>query len=148
MRMIAKILIANRGEIALRIIQACQEMGIVSVAVYSDADQDALHTRFADEAVHIGPALSRKSYLDIERIMAAARQNDVDAIHPGYGFLSENATFAQACETEGIAFIGPSSDCLPGPATKPAFGGSLLIPARPLSRAARQHLLMPNRPAR
>ena len=110
--MFAKILIANRGEIALRIIQACQEMGIVSVAVYSDADQDALHTRSADEAVHIGPALSRKSYLDIERIMAAARQNGVDAIHPGYGFLSENAAFAQACEAEGIAFIGPSSDCL------------------------------------
>ena len=110
--MFDKILIANRGEIALRIIQACREMGITSIAVYSDADQDALHTRFADEVVHIGPALSRKSYLDLERIMAAARQNGVDAIHPGYGFLSENATFAQACETEGIAFIGPPSNCL------------------------------------
>lgn len=108
----AKILVANRGEIALRVIQACQEMRIASVAVYSDADQDALHTRFADQAVRIGPALSRKSYLNIERILAAAKKNDVDAIHPGYGFLSENASFAKACETEGIIFIGPSAGCL------------------------------------
>lgn len=110
--MFSKILIANRGEIALRIIQACREMGIASVAIYSDADRDALHTRFADETVHIGPSLSRKSYLNIDRIMAAAKSNGVDAIHPGYGFLSENALFAQACETEGVTFIGPSSDCL------------------------------------
>ncbi len=137
--MFTKILIANRGEIALRIIQACREMGIASLAVYSDADQDALHTRFADEAIHIGPALSRKSYLNLDRIMAAARKNGVDAIHPGYGFLSENATFAQACEAEGIAFIGPSSDCLARAGDKARIRGIVAgtdVPIIPGSTAA------------
>lgn len=108
----AKVLVANRGEIALRVIQACREMGIASVAVFSDADREALHTRFADEALHIGPALSRKSYLNIDRIMEAVKKSGADAIHPGYGFLSENAAFAAACESERIVFIGPSADCL------------------------------------
>ncbi len=104
----SKILIANRGEISLRIIRTLREMGIRSVAVYSDADRAALHVRKADEAAHIGPAPSSESYLNIERILDAARKHSVDAIHPGYGFLSENAAFAQACEDAGFVFIGPS----------------------------------------
>ncbi|MBW2486619.1 MAG: acetyl-CoA carboxylase biotin carboxylase subunit, partial [Deltaproteobacteria bacterium] len=92
----SKILIANRGEIAVRIIRACREMGIKTVAVYSDADADALHVKYADEAVHIGPALSRKSYLNIDRIIQAGKDTGADAVHPGYGFLSENADFANA----------------------------------------------------
>jgi len=110
--MLKKILIANRGEIALRIVNACQAMQIPSVAVFSDADRDALHVRQADEAVHIGPALSRKSYLKIEAILAAAKDTGADAIHPGYGFLSENADFAAACRKNGITFIGPSPETI------------------------------------
>jgi len=101
-------LIANRGEIAVRIIRTLREMGIRSVAVYSDADRAALHVRKADEAAHIGPAVSSESYLNTARILDAARRHGVDAIHPGYGFLSENAGFAQACEDAGFTFIGPS----------------------------------------
>jgi acetyl-CoA carboxylase biotin carboxylase subunit len=104
-----KVLIANRGEIAVRIIRTLREMDIRSVAVYSDADRASLHVRRADEAVHIGPAASRQSYLNIDRILDAARRHGVDAIHPGYGFLSENADFPAACEAAGIVFIGPSS---------------------------------------
>lgn len=104
-----RILIANRGEIAIRICRACKEMGIQSVAVYSDADKDSLHVKVADDAVHIGAALSYKSYLNIENIIHAAKEAKVDAIHPGYGFLSENADFAQACKDNGITFIGPSA---------------------------------------
>jgi acetyl-CoA carboxylase biotin carboxylase subunit len=107
--MFQKILIANRGEIAVRIIRALREMGIRSVAVYSDADRASLHVRLADEAAHIGPAPSASSYLSIDRILTAARHHGAEAIHPGYGFLSENAEFAAACETAGIVFIGPSS---------------------------------------
>jgi acetyl-CoA carboxylase, biotin carboxylase subunit len=107
--MFSKILIANRGEIALRIIRTLREMGIRSVAVYSDADRASLHVRKADEATHIGPAASAESYLNSERILEAARRHGADAVHPGYGFLSENASFAQACENAGFAFIGPSS---------------------------------------
>jgi acetyl-CoA carboxylase biotin carboxylase subunit len=103
-----KVLIANRGEIALRVIRTLREMGIRSVAVYSDADRAALHVRKADEAAHIGPAASADSYLNVERILEAARRHGVAAIHPGYGFLSENAHFAQACEDAGFTFIGPS----------------------------------------
>jgi acetyl-CoA carboxylase biotin carboxylase subunit len=104
-----KILIANRGEIALRVIRTLREMGIRSVAVYSDADRAALHVRKADEAAHLGASPSSESYLNIDRILEAARRHGVDAIHPGYGFLSENARFAKACEDAGVAFIGPSS---------------------------------------
>ena len=107
--MFSKVLIANRGEIALRIIRTLREMGIGSVAVYSDADRAALHVRKADEAAHIGPAPSAESYLSVDRILAAAREHKVEAIHPGYGFLSENAGFAKACEDAGFTFIGPSA---------------------------------------
>ncbi|MGH9671711.1 MAG: acetyl-CoA carboxylase biotin carboxylase subunit [Bryobacteraceae bacterium] len=107
--MFRKILIANRGEIALRIICACKELGIRTVAVYSEADRYSLHVRFADEAVCIGPARSARSYLDIPAVISAAEITNVDAIHPGYGFLSENADFAEVCEASGIRFIGPSS---------------------------------------
>ena len=107
--MFEKVLIANRGEIALRIIRTLREMGIRSVAVYSDADRAALHVRKADEAAHIGPSPSSESYLNIDRILDAARRHGAQAIHPGYGFLSENARFAQACEDAGFVFIGPSA---------------------------------------
>src|SRR5215470_738171 len=103
-----KILIANRGEIALRVIRSCRAMGIETVAVYSDADAQAPHIRFAGEAVHLGAAPARDSYLRIEKIIEAAIRTGADAIHPGYGFLSENADFAESCASTGIVFIGPS----------------------------------------
>jgi acetyl-CoA carboxylase biotin carboxylase subunit len=106
--MFRKILIANRGEIALRIICACRDMGIKTVAVYSEADRHSLHVRFADEAVCIGPAKSSLSYLDITKIISAAEITNADAVHPGYGFLSENAEFAEVCELSGLKFIGPT----------------------------------------
>ena len=102
-----KILVANRGEIAVRIIRACHEMGIRSVAVYSDADRDALHVRFAHEAYALGPSEATQSYLNVERILDAARASNAEAIHPGYGFLAENAGFARACADAGRKFIGP-----------------------------------------
>jgi acetyl-CoA carboxylase biotin carboxylase subunit len=111
-RSFKKILIANRGEIAVRIMRTCRAMGIASVAVYSDADENAPHTRLADQAVHIGPSPATESYLNIDRIIEAASKTRADAIHPGYGFLSENADFADACRSAGIAFIGPSSDVI------------------------------------
>ena len=107
--MFNKILIANRGEIALRIIRTCKEMGIKTVAVYSTADRESLHVRFADEAVCIGPPSSTESYLNIPRIMAAVEITNADALHPGYGFLSENANFAEVCQEYGIKFIGPTA---------------------------------------
>ena len=110
--MFKKILIANRGEIALRVIRTCKEMGIATVAVYSKADKDSLHVRFADEAVCIGPAPSTESYLNIPRIIAAAEITNADAIHPGYGFLSENAKFSKICEEHGLKFIGASAEMI------------------------------------
>jgi acetyl-CoA carboxylase biotin carboxylase subunit len=110
--MFKKILIANRGEIAVRIIKACQEMGIFTVAVFSEADRLSLHVQIADEAVGIGPPPAVESYLDMDRIILAAKETGADAIHPGYGFLSENAAFARRCEKEKIVFIGPNSDAL------------------------------------
>ena len=110
--MIEKILIANRGEIAVRIIRACREMGIETVAVYSEADREALHTQLADEAICIGPAPSSESYLNMERIISATLISGADAIHPGFGFLSENSKFAELCEQCNITFIGPSSEVI------------------------------------
>src|SRR5215475_6437691 len=104
---ITKVLVANRGEIAVRIIRACKELGIQTVAVYSDADRAALHVRYADEAYHIGPPPPRESYLVIDKIIYVARKSGADAIHPGYGFLSEREAFSQACIDAGITFIGP-----------------------------------------
>jgi acetyl-CoA carboxylase, biotin carboxylase subunit len=107
-----KILIANRGEIAVRVISACKELGIQTVAVYSEADRYSSHVRFADQAICIGPAKSARSYLDIASIISAAEITNVDAIHPGYGFLSENAGFAEVCETSSLKFIGPPPDVI------------------------------------
>ncbi len=111
-RKITRVLIANRGEIAVRVIRGCRDMGIATVAVFSDADRDALHVRLADEAVHIGPAPASESYLIGAKIIAAAKETEATAIHPGYGFLSENAEFAQACSDAGIIFIGPKPETI------------------------------------
>src|SRR5258705_9793110 len=105
--MFNKILIANRGEIAVRIIRACRELGISTVAIYSEVDAESLHVRMADEAVCVGPAASNQSYLNIAAIIEAAITTDSEAIHPGYGFLSENADFARAVSSAGLTFIGP-----------------------------------------
>jgi len=110
--MFRKILIANRGEIALRIICACKELGIATVAVYSEADRNALHVRFADEAVCIGPPRAADSYLNIPQVISAAEITNVDAIHPGYGFLAENANFAEVCEASHITFLGPTAEVI------------------------------------
>jgi acetyl-CoA carboxylase, biotin carboxylase subunit len=110
--MFRKILIANRGEIALRILSACRELGIKTVAVYSEADRNSLHVRFADEAICIGPPRSSESYLNIPQVISAAEIANVDAIHPGYGFLSENANFAEVCEASHITFIGPAPEAI------------------------------------
>src|SRR6476659_326203 len=125
--MFKKILVANRGEIAVRVIRACAEMSIATVAVYSDADRAALHVRMADEAVHIGPAPSRESYLVMDSIIRAAKSTGADAIHPGYGFLAENAAFAQECANAGITFIGPSPKAI-------ALMGSKVESRRAVSR--------------
>jgi propionyl-CoA carboxylase alpha chain len=106
--MFKKILIANRGEIACRVIKTARRMGIATVAVYSDADKDALHVEMADEAVHIGPPPAAQSYLVIEKIIAACKQTGAEAVHPGYGFLSERTAFAEALASNGIAFLGPN----------------------------------------
>jgi acetyl-CoA carboxylase biotin carboxylase subunit len=110
--MLEKVLIANRGEIALRVIRACQELEIPAVAVYSDADEEALHVRHADEAINIGPPPAGKSYLNVEALIEAAKETGADAIHPGYGFLAENASFAAACRDAGLTFVGPSPEAI------------------------------------
>jgi acetyl-CoA carboxylase biotin carboxylase subunit len=112
MKPFQKILIANRGEVALRVVRACKEMGIESVAVYSEADRDSLHARMADQAICIGPAQSSKSYLGMANIISAALTSGAQAVHPGYGFLAENAAFARACADSGLVFIGPSPDAI------------------------------------
>jgi propionyl-CoA carboxylase alpha chain len=122
--MFAKILIANRGEIACRVIKTARRLGIATVAVYSDADRDALHVEMADEAVHIGPAAASESYLVIDRIMDACRQTGAEAVHPGYGFLSEREAFPKALAAAGITFIGPN------PAAIAAMGDKI-NPRRP-----------------
>ena len=107
-----KILVANRGEIAVRVLRACREMGIPSVAVYSECDRTAPHVRQADEAIAIGPSVAAESYLNVERILDAAGQTGATAIHPGYGFLAENAVFARACRDAGLIFIGPDANVI------------------------------------
>ncbi|WP_175615225.1 acetyl-CoA carboxylase biotin carboxylase subunit [Piscibacillus halophilus] len=116
--MIQKVLIANRGEIAVRVIRACKELGIETVAIYSEADKDSLHAQLADEAYCVGPTLSKDSYLNKTNIMSLAKLTDSDAIHPGYGFLSENADFAEMCEACNVTFIGPSADSISKMGTK------------------------------
>ncbi|NOQ73031.1 MAG: acetyl-CoA carboxylase biotin carboxylase subunit [Crocinitomix sp.] len=135
--MFEKILIANRGEIALRVIRTCKEMGIKTVAVYSTADRDSLHVRFADEAVCIGPPQSSESYLDIARIIAACEITNADAVHPGYGFLSENAAFSKVCEENGIKFIGASPEMIEGMGDKASAKATMLkagVPCIPGSK--------------
>jgi 3-methylcrotonyl-CoA carboxylase alpha subunit len=111
-RPLRSVLIANRGEIALRIMRTCARLGLRTIAVYSDADAEAAHVAAADEAVRIGRAPARESYLDIDAIILAARATGADAIHPGYGFLSENADFARRCDREGLIYIGPSAEAI------------------------------------
>lgn len=111
-RMIRKVLVANRGEIAVRVMRSCREMGLRTVAVFSEVDRTSRHVMYADEAYCIGPAESHESYLNIEKIIAVARHCKADAIHPGYGFLSENADFVRRCDAEGIIFIGPTAETM------------------------------------
>ncbi len=123
--MFQSVLIANRGEIAIRVIRACRDMGIKSTAVYSDADKDALHVRMADQAIHIGASIPLKSYLNVEAILKAAKDANVEAIHPGYGFLSESSDFAQAVEDAGLIWIGPRADILKHTGDKDATRASM-----------------------
>jgi acetyl-CoA carboxylase biotin carboxylase subunit len=141
--MFKKILIANRGEIALRVIRTCREMGIKTVAVYSTADKDSLHVKFADEAVCIGPPSSKDSYLKIANIIAAAEITNADAIHPGYGFLSENAKFSRICKEHGIKFIGASPEMIEGMGDKSSAKDTMIkagVPTIPGSEGLLENL--------
>lgn len=130
--MIKKVLIANRGEIAVRIIRACREMGIETVAVYSEADREALHTQLADQAICIGPAPSTQSYLSMENIISATIVSGADAIHPGFGFLSENSKFAELCEQCNITFIGPPSSVIASLGNKQAAKNTMAAAGVPV----------------
>jgi len=141
--MVKKILIANRGEIAVRVMRACREMGIASIAAYSEADKDALFAKYADEAYCIGPPPARASYLNIEKVIEVAKQSGADAIHPGYGFLAENPKFARACESEGIKFIGPSSRVLELMGDKIAARREMIKAGVPVVRAPRSVCWIP-----
>ena len=135
--MIQKILIANRGEIAIRIMRSCKEMGIRTIAVFSEADRTSKHVMYADEACLIGPAASHESYLNIDNIIKAAKLHHADAIHPGYGFLSENAEFARRCKKEGIVFIGPAAETMEAMGDKISARKRMIaagVPGRPGNR--------------
>lgn len=145
---ISKILIANRGEIALRVIRSCKELGKQTVAVYSTPDADAPHVLQADESIHIGPAASAESYLVIDKIIQAAKASGADAIHPGYGFLSENGDFSKRCKEEGIIFIGPDPYAIKTMGDKTAARELMSKRMYPFRRALKRNWKISKRPKR